>query len=66
MTAEFTLAESESAVFSLEEVRRFGRAQVWQKEEALDQLMATVRFWWGWLSRLALSGAVAESSIGLP
>jgi GH15 family glucan-1,4-alpha-glucosidase len=47
---EFTLKESEVAVFSLEQVGSSTEFRVCQKEETLDQLMATVHFWWDWIS----------------
>jgi GH15 family glucan-1,4-alpha-glucosidase len=48
---EFALEEGGVAVFTLEQVGSSTTTfRVWQKEEALDQLMATVRFWWHWLS----------------
>jgi GH15 family glucan-1,4-alpha-glucosidase len=47
---EFTLTEGEVAVFSLEQVESSTELRVCQEKETLDQLMATVHFWWDWLS----------------
>ena len=58
---EFVLEESGVAVFSLEQVgSSTTELRVWQKEEALDQLMATVRFWWDWLSSSRYRGRWRE------
>ena len=59
--AEFALEESGVAVFSLEQVgSSTTEFRVWQREEALDQLMATVRFWWDWLSASRYRGRWRE------
>jgi GH15 family glucan-1,4-alpha-glucosidase len=57
---EFTLKESEVAVFSLEQVGSSTEFRVCQKEETLDQLMATVHFWWAWLSASRYRGRWRE------
>lgn len=57
---EFTLEERGVAVFSLEQVVSSTEFKVWQKEESLDQLMGTVRFWWHWLSASRYRGRWRE------
>ena len=47
---EFTLEEGGVAVFSLEQVGPSTKFRVGQKEETLDELMATGQFWWDWIS----------------
>ena len=58
--AEFTLKESEVAVFSLEQVGSSTEFRVGQKEETLEQLMATVHFWWDWISASRYRGRWRE------
>ena len=58
--AEFTLKESEVAVFSLEQVGSSTEFRVGQKEETLEQLMATVHFWWDWISASSYRGRWRE------
>jgi GH15 family glucan-1,4-alpha-glucosidase len=57
---EFVLEETEVAVFSMEQVDSSTEFRVCQKEETLDQLMATVRFWWDWLSSSRYRGRWRE------
>jgi GH15 family glucan-1,4-alpha-glucosidase len=58
--AEFVLKESEVAVFSLDDVGSATEFRVCQKEETLDELMATVHFWWDWLSTSRYRGRWRE------
>ena len=57
---EFTLNEGEVAVFSVEQVGYSTEFRVCQKEETLDELMATVHFWWDWLSASRYRGRWRE------
>jgi GH15 family glucan-1,4-alpha-glucosidase len=57
---EFTLEEGGVAVFSLEQVTSSTEFRVGQKDETLDQLMATVRYWWDWLSASRYRGRWRE------
>ena len=57
---EFTLEEGGVAVFSLEQVTSSTEFRVGRKEETLDQLMATVHYWWGWLSASRYRGRWRE------
>src|SRR3984885_15905795 len=57
---EFTLAESEVAVFSLAQVGSSTEFRVCPKEESLAELMATVHFWWDWLSASRYRGRWRE------
>ena len=57
---EFILEEGGVAVFSLEQVGSSTEFRVGQKEETLDQLMATVHYWWDWLSASRYRGRWRE------
>jgi GH15 family glucan-1,4-alpha-glucosidase len=57
---QFTLEEGGVAVFSLEQVDSSTELRVGRAEETLDQLMSTVRFWWGWLSASRYRGRWRE------
>jgi GH15 family glucan-1,4-alpha-glucosidase len=57
---EFTLEEGGVAVFSLEQVSSSTEFRVCQEEETLKQLMATVHYWWEWLSASRYRGRWRE------
>jgi GH15 family glucan-1,4-alpha-glucosidase len=57
---EFTLEEGGVAVFSLEQVSSSTEFRVCQEEETLEQLMATVHYWWEWLSASRYRGRWRE------
>ena len=58
--SEFTLEEGRVAVFSLEQVGSSTELRVCREEETLDELMATVRFWWEWLTASRYRGRWRE------
>jgi GH15 family glucan-1,4-alpha-glucosidase len=57
---EFSLEEGGVAVFSLAQVGSSTELRVCRAEEAPDQLMSTVRFWWDWLSASRYRGRWRE------
>ncbi len=57
---EFTLEEGGVAVFVLEQVNSSTQLRAYRAEETLDELMATVRFWWDWLSASRYRGRWRE------
>jgi GH15 family glucan-1,4-alpha-glucosidase len=59
-TAEFTLGEGESAVFSLEQADSGTVPQVCNDAEALEHLSATASFWQRWLSASRYRGRWRE------
>ena len=59
-TAEFTLGEGESAVFSLEQADSGTPPQVCDDADALEQLTATAEFWRCWLSASRYRGRWRE------
>ncbi len=58
--SEFTLEEGGVAVFSLDQVGSSSELRVCRAEETLDELMATVHFWWNWLSASRYRGRWRE------
>jgi GH15 family glucan-1,4-alpha-glucosidase len=60
VTAEFTLAEGESAVFAMAEVGSQGVPRACSGEEAEKLLAATVAFWRNWLSASRYRGRWRE------
>jgi GH15 family glucan-1,4-alpha-glucosidase len=60
VTADFKLAEGESAVFALDEVGSDAVPRPCSAEEALELLAATAAFWQGWLSASRYRGRWRE------
>jgi GH15 family glucan-1,4-alpha-glucosidase len=60
VTAEFKLAEGESAVFALDEVGSDAVLRPCSAEEALELLAVTARFWRNWLSASQYRGRWRE------
>src|SRR5215472_6355532 len=59
-TAEFTLREGESVVFSLEQVDNGAALQVCNDADALEHMTATASFWLRWLSASRYRGRWRE------
>jgi len=60
VTAEFKLAEGESAVFAIDEVGSGAMPRACSSEEAEELLAATVAFWRNWLSASRYRGRWRE------
>jgi GH15 family glucan-1,4-alpha-glucosidase len=60
VTAEFKLAEGESAVFALDEVGSDGVLRPYSAQEAVELMAATVAFWRNWLSASRYRGRWRE------
>jgi GH15 family glucan-1,4-alpha-glucosidase len=60
VTAEFMLAEGESAVFALDEVGRDAVPRACSSQDAEELLAATVAFWRNWLSASCYRGRWRE------
>jgi GH15 family glucan-1,4-alpha-glucosidase len=60
VTAEFTLAEGQSAVFALDEASGGAAPRPCSGEEAMELLAATVAFWRNWLSASRYHGRWRE------